>query len=100
MEAALHDVDALLTPTVPIVAPQLDPLLADDATFFAANALVLRNPSIVNFLDGCALSVPCHDPGELPIGLMVWSSGGRDDAVLDAGLAVEAALAARLTARG
>jgi hypothetical protein len=31
---------------------------------------------------------------------MVWSSGGRDDAVLDAGLAIEAALAARRTARG
>ena len=75
-------------------------MLADDATFFAANALVLRNPSIVNFLDGCALSVPCHDGDELPVGLMVWSSAGRDDAVLDAGLAVEAALAARLTARG
>ena len=100
MEAALHDVDALLTPTVPIVAPQLDPLLADDATFFAANALVLRNPSIVNFLDGCALSVPCHDDGELPVGLMVWSGAGHDDAVLDAGLAIEAALAARRAARG
>jgi amidase/aspartyl-tRNA(Asn)/glutamyl-tRNA(Gln) amidotransferase subunit A len=100
MEGALRDVDALLTPTVPIIAPPLEPLVADDAAFFAANALVLRNPSIVNFLDGCALSVPCHDGDELPVGLMVWSSAGRDDAVLDAGLAIEAALAARRTARG
>jgi amidase/aspartyl-tRNA(Asn)/glutamyl-tRNA(Gln) amidotransferase subunit A len=100
MATALHDIDALLTPTVPIVAPPLEPLRADDAAFFAANALVLRNPSIVNFLDGCALSVPCHDDGELPVGLMVWSGSGHDDAVLDAGVAIEAALAARRTARG
>jgi amidase/aspartyl-tRNA(Asn)/glutamyl-tRNA(Gln) amidotransferase subunit A len=100
MDAALSGFDALLTPTVPIVAPPLEPLVADDAAFFAANALVLRNPSVVNFLDGCALSVPCQDEGNLPVGLMVWSSGGRDDAVLDAGLAIEAALAARRTARG
>jgi len=100
VEAALQGVDALLTPTVPIVAPALAPLVDDDSAFFAANALVLRNPSVVNFLDGCALSVPCHDEGELPVGLMVWSSAGRDDAVLDAGSAIEAALAARRTARG
>ena len=100
MDAALSGFDALLSPTVPIVAPPLEPLVADDAAFFAANALVLRNPSVVNFLDGCALSVPCQDEGNLPVGLMVWSSGGRDDAVLDAGLAIEAALAARRTARG
>jgi len=44
--------------------------------------------------------VPCHDDGELPVGLMVWSGAGHDDAVLDAGLAIEAALAARRAARG
>jgi amidase/aspartyl-tRNA(Asn)/glutamyl-tRNA(Gln) amidotransferase subunit A len=75
------------------VAPSLAPLVADDAAFFATNALLLRNPSIVNLLDGCALSLPCHAAGELPVGLMVWSGAGRDDIVLDAGLAIESALA-------
>jgi len=93
MESALEGIDALLTPTVPIVAPPIAPLVADDAAFFAINALLLRNPSIVNLLDGCALSLPCHAEGELPVGLMVWSSAGRDDAVLDAGLAIESTLA-------
>ena len=95
MEAALDGFDVLLSPTVPCVAPELAPLVASDEAFFAANGLLLRNPSVVNLLDGCALSLPCHAPGELPIGLMVWSSALRDDAVLDAGLAIETALTAR-----
>ena len=96
----LRGFDALLSPTVPIVAPALAPLVASDADFHAANALLLRNPSVVNLLDGCALSLPCHAPGELPVGLMVWSSAMRDDEVLGASLAIEAALAsAHLTAR-
>ena len=95
MEQALVGIDALLSPTVPIVAPPIAPLVDDDAAFFAVNGLLLRNPSIVNLLDGCALTLPCHAEGELPVGLTVWSTGGRDDAVLDAALAVEAALAGK-----
>jgi amidase/aspartyl-tRNA(Asn)/glutamyl-tRNA(Gln) amidotransferase subunit A len=93
MEGALEGIDALLSPTVPMVAPPLAALVADDGAFFATNGLLLRNPSMVNFLDGCALSLPCHEAGELPVGLMVWSTALRDDEVLDAGLAIEAALA-------
>ena len=86
--------DALLSPTVPIVAPRIDALRIDDSAFFAANGLLLRNPSIVNMLDGCALSLPCQTVDEMPVGLMVWSTALRDDAVLDASLAIESALAA------
>jgi Asp-tRNA(Asn)/Glu-tRNA(Gln) amidotransferase A subunit family amidase len=50
--------------------------------FFRINALLLRNPSVVNMLDGCAISVPCHAPGELPVGVMLWHAPLRDDAVL------------------
>lgn len=95
MEAALADFDALLSPTVPMVAPPLAPLLADDEAFFAANGRLLRNPSVVNFLDGCALSLPCQRPGELPVGLMVWGPALADDAVLGTSLLIERALAAR-----
>jgi aspartyl-tRNA(Asn)/glutamyl-tRNA(Gln) amidotransferase subunit A len=99
MEEALRGYDALLSPTVPIVAPPLAPLVDDDDAFFAVNNLLLRNPSVVNFLDGCALSLPCHEAGELPVGLMVWHGASHDDAVLAAGLAIEAALAAARSER-
>jgi len=92
VEAAMTGFDAMLSPTVPIIAPPIAPLIASDDAFFATNALLLRNPSLVNMLDGCALSLPCHAPGEMPVGLMVWSGALRDDAVLDASLAIEAAL--------
>jgi aspartyl-tRNA(Asn)/glutamyl-tRNA(Gln) amidotransferase subunit A len=97
MTLAMRGFDALLSPTVPCIAPPIAPLLTDDAAFFATNALLLRNPSIVNLLDGCALSLPCQAPGEMPVGLMVWSSALQDDTVLDVSLAIEAALA---SARG
>jgi amidase/aspartyl-tRNA(Asn)/glutamyl-tRNA(Gln) amidotransferase subunit A len=93
MTVALQPFDALLSPTVPVVAPPLTQLLGDDEAFFAANNLLLRNPSSVNFLDGCALSLPCERAGELPVGLMVWHGAGHDDTVLAAGLAIEAAFA-------
>jgi amidase/aspartyl-tRNA(Asn)/glutamyl-tRNA(Gln) amidotransferase subunit A len=98
MHESMQGYDALLSPTVPMVAPPIAPLLADDAAFFAANARLLRNASVVNLLDGCAISVPCHAPGEMPAGLMLWSSALHDQDVLDAALAVETTLAAE-TAR-
>ena len=94
MTATLRRFDALLSPTVPIVAPTIASLVTDEV-FFATNALLLRNPSVVNMLDGCALSLPCHQAGELPVGLMVWSHGLQDDTVLDVSLAIESALAGR-----
>ena len=89
MGGALAGFDAALSPTVPLVAPPLAPLLASDESFFATNGRLLRNPSAVNFLDGCALSLPCHDDGELPVGLMVWGPAFADDTVLGVSLAIE-----------
>ena len=87
--------DAFICPTVPMVAPLLQPLLDDDDAFFTTNALLLRNPSTVNYLDGCALSLPCQEPDEMPVGLMVWAPALRDDTVLDVSLSIERMLAAR-----
>ena len=98
MTRSIAGFDALLSPTVPIVAPPIAPLLASDDAFFATNALLLRNPGLVNMLDGCALTLPCHAAGEMPVGLMVWGGALRDDTVLDAALAIEATLLPALTA--
>ena len=93
VEARTAPFDALVMPTVPVVAPRIDEL-TDDAAFGATNLLILRNPTFINFLDGCALSLPCHRPGEAPVGLMIAGAGGRDRAILSIGQAVEQALRA------
>ena len=93
MTQAVAGFDALLSPTVPMVAPPLVPLLSDDDAFFATNARLLRNTGVVNLLDGCALTLPCHAGGEMPVGLMVWAGALCDDTVLDVSLAIESALA-------
>jgi len=84
--------DALLMPTVSMVAPAIAPLEADDQLYAKTNIAILRNPSVVNFLDGCALSIPCHQPGQGPVGLMVVGQSGEDRRLLALGLALESAL--------
>jgi aspartyl-tRNA(Asn)/glutamyl-tRNA(Gln) amidotransferase subunit A len=81
--------DALLFPTTPVVAPRIAELQSDEA-FFRINALVLRNPAVINFLDGCAISVPNHKDGQPPTGLMLACAGGRDHQLLRCAAAVEA----------
>jgi aspartyl-tRNA(Asn)/glutamyl-tRNA(Gln) amidotransferase subunit A len=97
VHSALAGFDAVLSPTSPIVAPpiaQVAPGAALDEEFFRVNALLLRNCSVVNMLDGCAISIPCHVAGELPVGLMIWQGALQDDAVLNIALRAEQALAA------
>ena len=84
--------DAMLMPTVAIVAPPVAALDADEKLYGETNLLVLRNTTVGNYLDRCALSIPCHAPGEAPVGLMVMGETMDDDRLLTVGLAVEAAL--------
>ena len=93
VDAEVQGFDALLSPTVPMVAPALAPLLASDQRFLAINALLLRNPSAVNMLDGCAITLPCQALGQMPVGLMVWGPALHDDSVLGVALQIESALA-------
>lgn len=87
----MRSFDALLMPTVPMIAPTLASL-TDDAAYTRANVLALRNPSIVNFIDGCAISIPCHHAGDAPVGLMIAALGGRDADVLRIARSVEQVL--------
>lgn len=92
MRARAAEFDALAMPTVPITAPLIADLERDSDLYHRINLLVLRNPTLVNFLDGCALSLPCHRSGEVPVGLMLARFDGADATLLGIGEAVEAAL--------
>ena len=83
---ALHD--ALVMPTVPVIAPRVADLEADEA-YRRFNMLVLRNPSIANFLDGCSISIPCHRAGDVPVGLMLFGEHNADRRLLSIAAAVE-----------
>ncbi|MFS2164839.1 amidase, partial [Variovorax sp. Varisp62] len=87
--------DAMLMPTTPDIAPPIAEVLKDDDTYYRINARMLRNPSVVNLFDGCALSVPCHDVGTAPVGLMVAGIGNTDHRLLAVGAAVEAVVTPR-----
>ncbi|MFJ4374401.1 amidase [Pseudomonas japonica] len=87
--------DALIMPTVPTVAPRLEDM-ADPECFAHTNLLMLRNPSLANFLDRCAISLPCHAPGEAPVGVMLMGEHGHDRRLLSIAWAVEALLARTL----
>jgi aspartyl-tRNA(Asn)/glutamyl-tRNA(Gln) amidotransferase subunit A len=90
-EAAMADFDALLAPTVPIVAPPIAAFETDDA-YVRLNLLLLRNPGLFNFLDGCAISLPIHEPGEAPVGLMLAGPNGQDRSLLSIALGLEPVL--------
>lgn len=83
----LRDADAWLMPSVAVRPPRLDALERDE-DFFAINGLVLRNPSVINFLDGCAASLPMGEG----MGLGVCGLHGADARVLQVSAAIEQAL--------
>lgn len=93
VEARLADFDALMLPTVPIVAPRLAELERDE-DYSRINILVLRNPSLINLIDGCAMSLPMHEPGSAPTGLMLAGTRGSDSRIFEVARAVEGVLSA------
>jgi aspartyl-tRNA(Asn)/glutamyl-tRNA(Gln) amidotransferase subunit A len=80
--------DALVMPTTPLIAPRLADLVSDEA-YRQANMLVLRNPSIANFLDRCSISIPCHRAGDAPVGLMLIGEHDADRRLLSIAAAIE-----------
>ncbi len=81
--------DALVMPTVPIIAPPLAELDAEDR-YRTVNLQVLRNPTVANMLDRCAISMPCHRHGDAPVGLMLIGEHGADRRLFAIAAGIEA----------
>jgi len=92
VEAITAGFDAFLMPTVPCIAPTIAETDASDDEYFRWNMRILRNNGLINFLDGCAASVPCQEPGRAPVGLMVCGTAGTDRHTLAVSAAIERAL--------
>jgi aspartyl-tRNA(Asn)/glutamyl-tRNA(Gln) amidotransferase subunit A len=87
--------DAILMPTTPCVAPPIAEVDGSDEAFFRWTFRIVRNVGLVNFLDGCAVSLPCHEPGSAPVGLSVFAPALADRRLLMVAAAVERALEPR-----
>ena len=83
MDERLDALDVLAMPTTPIVAPTIAEV-ADAKVFAARNAALLRNTSMINFFDLCAITVPlpATDSAPLPVGLMLAARNGHDRRLL------------------
>lgn len=89
INTAIEPYDVLAMPTVPMVSPPIAKSEADDDEFTRVNLTMLRNPMLINLMDGCAISIPMHVANEAPAGLMLAAAGGRDGALFAHAKAVE-----------
>jgi aspartyl-tRNA(Asn)/glutamyl-tRNA(Gln) amidotransferase subunit A len=81
--------DALILPTTANTPPRIADLIADDKAFTSANMLALRNCTLINVIDGCAISLPAHRDGEAPVGLMLAAAGGSDRRIFELAAGME-----------
>jgi aspartyl-tRNA(Asn)/glutamyl-tRNA(Gln) amidotransferase subunit A len=77
-------------PTVAITAPPIAAFERDE-DYRRLNALLLRNTSVINFLDCCAITVPVQTAGP-PVGLMIVGEHGADHHLLGIARGIEAAV--------
>jgi aspartyl-tRNA(Asn)/glutamyl-tRNA(Gln) amidotransferase subunit A len=92
--AVTENYDAVILPTCAIPAPTLDEV-STPAGFTKKNMLLLRNTTVGNFLDRCAISLPCHAAGELPVGFMLMGEAMSDKRLLAVARSVAPAVAPR-----
>jgi aspartyl-tRNA(Asn)/glutamyl-tRNA(Gln) amidotransferase subunit A len=91
-EQRIAPYDALVMPTTANTPSRIADLVADDKAFTAANLLALRNCTLINMIDGCAISLPAHREGEVPVGLMLASSSGSDRRIFELAAGIEGAI--------
>jgi aspartyl-tRNA(Asn)/glutamyl-tRNA(Gln) amidotransferase subunit A len=86
----LSPYDALALPTVAVAPPRIADLVEDDDAYTQVNLQVLRNCTLINMIDGCAISLPIHREGEAPVGLMLAGAAGWDSRVFGVAAGIEA----------
>jgi aspartyl-tRNA(Asn)/glutamyl-tRNA(Gln) amidotransferase subunit A len=91
IEARLAPYDALVLPTTANTPPRIADL-ADDKAFAVQNVRALRNCSLINMIDGCAISLPAQREGEVPVGLMLAAAGGSDRRIFELAAGMEQAI--------
>jgi aspartyl-tRNA(Asn)/glutamyl-tRNA(Gln) amidotransferase subunit A len=91
IEARIAPYDALVMPTTANTPPRIADL-ADDKAFTAQNLRALRNPSLINMIDGCSISLPAQREGEVPVGLMLAAAGGSDRRIFELAAGMEGAI--------
>jgi len=91
-EAELAGFDALIMPTVPIAPPSIAAFAGED-DYKRFNYLILRNPSQINFMDGCAVSIPCQEAGASPAGLTLAGPAMADARILNFAAILETIIA-------
>lgn len=93
--AAIAPFDAIVMPTVPCTAPTIAEVDASDEAFMSWNLRIVSLCGLVNFLDGCAATLPCQAPGSAPVGLTVCGTAMQDRHVLSVANAIEAVVSPR-----
>jgi aspartyl-tRNA(Asn)/glutamyl-tRNA(Gln) amidotransferase subunit A len=92
VKRTLRDVDALLVPTTQIPARPLSRIDASLEAYTEHNVRYLRNTSLGNVLNLCAVSLPCGFSSDgLPLGLMVYAKPWDEDVALRVAWAYEQA---------
>lgn len=88
VKRTMSGLDGVILPTTPNIPPPIAALEKDDE-YMRINFLSLRNTFAGNFLDLCAISLPIHEPGDAPCGLMIMSQWGSDQGLFASALAIE-----------
>lgn len=93
---AMGNVDALLTPACPRIAPPVDAhRTTEAASAWSRDALRLTRPG--NLFGLCGISLPVgHLAGTLPVGLQLLGRGGDDGELLAIAAAVEGVVGQRV----
>jgi aspartyl-tRNA(Asn)/glutamyl-tRNA(Gln) amidotransferase subunit A len=92
IDRMFQTVDAIVTPTTPVMPPKLSEVTASVSASMALNNPTIRNTSPFNVYGWPTISIPCgFSRSGLPIGLQISGPTGEDEAVLRVAYAYEQA---------